>query len=74
MVRNQIGPVECFKKLLEVNRLLKTRSGKILRKTMRQIINGESFKTSSIIDDPAILEEVTQRFKELTLTIQPEIV
>ena len=41
---------------------------------MRQIINGESFKTSSIIDDPAILEEVTQRFKELTLTIQPEIV
>ncbi len=70
LVRNQIGPIACFKKLVEVQRLPKTRSGKILRKTMRQIINGEEFNMPSTIDDPKILEEVTETFKEHNLIQQ----
>lgn len=63
LVREQIGAVACFKKLVAVNRLPKTRSGKILRKTMRQMINGEEFKMPSTIDDPAILDEIKEVFR-----------
>ncbi|MEM8893301.1 MAG: propionyl-CoA synthetase [Bacteroidota bacterium] len=72
LVRNQIGAVACFKKLVEVQRLPKTRSGKILRKTMRQIISGESYAMPSTIDDPVILDEITTAFKEHKLIAQLE--
>jgi len=58
LVRDRIGPVAAFKQACVVQRLPKTRSGKILRATMRKIADGEAFKTPATIDDPAILEEV----------------
>ncbi|MCV6597287.1 MAG: propionate-CoA ligase PrpE [Mangrovicoccus sp.] len=60
MVREKIGPVAAFKHALVVDRLPKTRSGKILRGTMVKIADGEDYKTPATIDDPAILEEITQ--------------
>jgi propionyl-CoA synthetase len=60
MVRNQIGPVAAFKKAVVVQRLPKTRSGKILRGTMRKIADGEETKAPATIDDPAILGEISE--------------
>ncbi|WP_373355990.1 propionyl-CoA synthetase [Pseudoroseicyclus sp. CXY001] len=57
-VREQIGPVAAFKLAVVVDRLPKTRSGKILRATMAKIADGESFRMPATIDDPAILDEV----------------
>ncbi len=58
LVRDRIGPVAAFKTVLVVARLPKTRSGKILRGTMRAIADGESYKPPATIDDPAILDEI----------------
>ncbi len=63
LVREQIGAVACFKRLIAVQRLPKTRSGKILRRTLRQMINGLSYKVPSTIDDPKILEEINESFQ-----------
>jgi propionyl-CoA synthetase len=60
MVRDQIGPVAAFKNVTVVKRLPKTRSGKILRATMRSIADSEDFKVPATIDDPAILEEIAE--------------
>ncbi|EHD0097697.1 propionyl-CoA synthetase [Vibrio vulnificus] len=57
-VRNQIGAVACFKQALVVERLPKTRSGKILRRTIRQIADGEQYAVPSTIDDPSSLNEI----------------
>jgi propionyl-CoA synthetase len=57
-VREQIGPVASFKEVEIVERLPKTRSGKILRKTMRSIVDGQPYQAPSTIDDPAILDEL----------------
>lgn len=58
LVRSEIGPVAAFKHAVVVERLPKTRSGKILRATMVKIADGESFKMPATIDDPAILDEI----------------
>jgi len=58
MVREEIGAVASFKEVYVVPRLPKTRSGKILRKTMRQIFNGEDYIIPSTIDDPDSLNEI----------------
>jgi propionyl-CoA synthetase len=58
LVRDRIGPVAAFKSAVVVVRLPKTRSGKILRGTMRRIADGEAYTTPATIDDPAILDEV----------------
>jgi propionyl-CoA synthetase len=58
MVRDQLGPIASFKKAVVVQRLPKTRSGKILRRTMRKIADGESYRVPPTIDDPAILPEI----------------
>ena len=60
LVRAQIGPVAAFKTVYVVARLPKTRSGKILRATMRAIADGEDYKMPATIDDPAILDEIKQ--------------
>jgi len=57
-VRSEIGAVAALKKVVLVPRLPKTRSGKILRKLLRAIVNQESFKIPSTIDDPAIVQEI----------------
>ncbi len=59
LVRERIGPVASFKTAVIVERLPKTRSGKILRGTMRAIADGEEYTTPATIDDPAILEEIS---------------
>ena len=58
LVREKIGPVAAFKLALVVDRLPKTRSGKILRATMVKIADSEAFKMPATIDDPAILDEI----------------
>jgi propionyl-CoA synthetase len=58
LMRDRIGPVADFKRALVVDRLPKTRSGKILRGTMAKIADGAEFKTPATIDDPAILDEI----------------
>jgi propionyl-CoA synthetase len=59
LVREKIGPVAAFKTVIVVDRLPKTRSGKILRGTMRAIADGEEWKMPATIDDPVILDEIT---------------
>ncbi len=58
MVRDKIGPVAAFKLAAVVNRLPKTRSGKILRGTMQKIADNEGYKVPATIDDPTILDEI----------------
>lgn len=58
-VRGQIGALACLKSISVVNRLPKTRSGKILRRIMRQIVDGESYQVPSTIEDVAVLDEIT---------------
>ena len=58
MVRENIGPVASFKIAIVVQRLPKTRSGKILRGTMQKIANGDLYVTPATIDEPAILAEI----------------
>ena len=58
LVREKIGPVAAFKLAVVVDRLPKTRSGKILRGTMVSIADGKDFKMPATIDDPAILDEI----------------
>ena len=65
LVRDQIGPVAAFKLACVVDRLPKTRSGKILRATMVKIADGETYKMPATIDDPAILEEIAEALKGL---------
>ncbi|HYE00757.1 MAG TPA: propionyl-CoA synthetase [Alphaproteobacteria bacterium] len=64
MVRDRIGPVAAFKQAIVVDRLPKTRSGKILRGTMRKIADGETYKAPATIDDPAILGEIAAALKD----------
>ncbi len=59
-VREQIGPVASFKTAVVVNRLPKTRSGKILRGTMQKIADCKEWKLPATIDDPAILDEIRE--------------
>jgi len=59
MVRKYIGPIACYNQTLIVKRLPKTRSGKILRRVLRQISAGEEYTIPSTIDDPASLDEIT---------------
>ena len=65
LVRDQIGPVAAFKAAVVVDRLPKTRSGKILRGTMVSIADGKEFKMPATIDDPAILDEIRAALETL---------
>jgi propionyl-CoA synthetase len=58
LIRERIGPVAAFKLAIAVNRLPKTRSGKILRGTMKKIADDQPWTMPATIDDPAILEEI----------------
>lgn len=67
LVRDKIGPVAAFKTALVVNRLPKTRSGKILRGTMKKIADGDAWSMPATIDDPAILDEIATVLKNTTI-------
>jgi propionyl-CoA synthetase len=62
-IRQQIGPVAAFKTALVVKRLPKTRSGKILRGTMKKIADSQEYTLPATIDDPVILDEITTALK-----------
>jgi propionyl-CoA synthetase len=63
MVRDRIGPVAAFKLAITVNRLPKTRSGKILRGTMKKIADHDAWTMPATIDDPVILDEIETALK-----------
>jgi propionyl-CoA synthetase len=65
MVREQMGAIACFKKAVVVERLPKTRSGKILRGTMRHIADGEEYRVPSTIDDADILPEIEDAVQDI---------
>ncbi|MFZ2290266.1 MAG: acetate--CoA ligase [Halopseudomonas yangmingensis] len=60
-IRQRIGALACFQKALIVERLPKTRSGKILRRTLRQMASGQDWSVPSTIEDPGCLDELQQR-------------
>lgn len=62
LVRSEIGPLACYNDTYLVPRLPKTRSGKILRKTIKQIINGEQYTVPPTIDDPSSIDEIVGFF------------
>ena len=64
MIREKVGPVAAFKTAIVIKRLPKTRSGKILRGTVRKIADGEPYKMPATIDDPAILTEIKEDLKK----------
>jgi propionyl-CoA synthetase len=63
LIREKIGPVAAFKLVITVARLPKTRSGKILRGTIKKIADGESWTMPATIDDPAVLDEIGSALK-----------
>jgi propionyl-CoA synthetase len=65
LVREKIGPVAAFKNATIVNRLPKTRSGKMLRKVMRNIADAKEYRTPPTIDDPSSLPEIEEALKEI---------
>ncbi|KAJ3085243.1 hypothetical protein HDU96_005505, partial [Phlyctochytrium bullatum] len=62
-IRTKIGPIACFHTIYVVEKLPKTRSGKILRKTMRSIANGERYPFPATIEDPDVLKDIERLFK-----------
>ena len=72
LLRDRIGPVACFKQVLVVDRLPKTRSGKILRKLLRNIADGKEFGIASTIDDPDSLQDVQEAMMERSLGLAHE--
>lgn len=58
LVRDHLGPVASFRDVTVVDRLPKTRSGKILRKTMRQIVDGEEYRIPATIEDPTVIDDL----------------
>jgi propionyl-CoA synthetase len=71
LVRERIGPVAAFKTAAVVRRLPKTRSGKILRGTMRRIADGEDYTTPATIEDPAVLAEMTEAMRAIGYPASP---
>jgi propionyl-CoA synthetase len=65
MVRSEIGALACLKDIMVVKRLPKTRSGKILRSTMRKIADGAEYRMPSTIEDPAVLQEIKDALTEV---------
>jgi len=63
MVRDEVGPVAAFRDVRVVARLPKTRSGKILRRTMRSIAVGEDYPVPSTIEDPAALDTIKEALR-----------
>lgn len=65
MVRDQIGPLACFKSAVAVSRLPKTRSGKILRATMRKIADKQKYSVPATIEDPTSLDVITEAARKI---------
>lgn len=68
LVRERIGPIAAFKTAAVIQRLPKTRSGKVLRSTMRKIADNTSYKMPATIDDPIILDEIAAALRKIGLS------
>jgi propionyl-CoA synthetase len=66
LVREKIGPVAAFKRAIAIERLPKTRSGKILRATMKKIADRDQWSMPATIDDPAVLDEIAEALSRKT--------
>ncbi len=66
MVRERLGALACFKNALIVKRLPKTRSGKILRRVMRNIADGKTFQPPSTIEDSYVLDELKEKLHSVS--------
>ena len=64
LIRKSIGPVACFQNVLIVDKLPKTRSGKILRHILRKIIEGEEYKFPATIEDASVLDMIKEAVKK----------
>jgi propionyl-CoA synthetase len=73
LVRERIGPVACFKQAAVVGKLPKTRSGKILRGTMRKIADGIQYAVPATIEDPVALEDMTKVLSRLGYPQKPGV-
>lgn len=69
MIRDKIGPIACFKQAIAVQRLPKTRSGKILRRIMRCIADQKPYQTPSTIEDIAVLGEIDLAYRNAAIGI-----
>ncbi|HEY3579579.1 MAG TPA: propionyl-CoA synthetase, partial [Pyrinomonadaceae bacterium] len=65
LVRKKIGPIACFKIATVVSRLPKTRSGKIVRGTIKKIADGVDYRIPPTIEDATVLDEITENLKTL---------
>jgi len=63
LVREKLGPIAAFKLAVTVTRLPKTRSGKILRGTIKKIADGEEWAMPATIEDPKVLDEIGEALK-----------
>ena len=63
LVREKVGPVASFRRAIVVERLPKTRSGKILRGTMKKIADGDAYAMPATIEDPATLDTIAEALK-----------
>ena len=70
LIRERVGPVAGFKTAMIVKRLPKTRSGKILRGTMRKIADGEPYQIPATIDDPVVLTEIADALRMSLLPLR----
>jgi propionyl-CoA synthetase len=68
LIRDKIGPVAAFKLAITVARLPKTRSGKILRGTIKKIADGDTWQMPATIDDPVVLDEIGSALKTKGVT------
>jgi propionyl-CoA synthetase len=66
-VRQRIGPVAALKNVLIVERLPKTRSGKILRNVLRAMADGNEYKVPPTVEDPLAIEEIKEQLSKTTL-------
>lgn len=72
MIRSRIGPIASYRETIVVARLPKTRSGKILRGTMRSIAAGKAYRMPSTIDDPTSLEEISTALGRIGYPVEQE--
>lgn len=73
MVRDKVGAVASLKNVIVVDRLPKTRSGKILRKTIRKIVDGKKYSIPSTIEDPMVINDIIETFEKEKVGALPTI-
>lgn len=74
MIRNDIGPVAAFRYVIVVEKLPKTRSGKILRGTLKKMLDGQEFTIPATIDDDSVLNDIKLKILEAGFGVTQNII